>query len=661
MSAVSITLRGEDYDVTVPSGAQTGLELEPFDGEPFEIEENKRTGGRIVLRPFESLIRNQGQGFKFKPTLDLEHVTIAQLSGGIMLDQIAVRYKDSTSQAEIDQQIANKGTSVISVSYPSKYYLLQLPASLSLEQALEDFNNSDLVSFALPNTMLTFFQNDEEFRYQYAWEIVGLKDAYPPEPIGLGYTGTYAPVVAVVDSGVFYDHPALAMNIWINEGELPEEWTNDDDNDSIVNIDFDRDGFVTFYDLNMPATVLTPDQQALMTDWGLTPRPDDNAPLITPTDLLDSNVPDNGDNDNPDGHHSYPDDLIGWSFQEGTNRPEPYFNYHHGTSVAGIIGAQGNNGELVTGVAWKVRILPVAVKGIFAESLESPDATEIQRKALRDGPLRHATYKAIEYAALVGADIINLSAGGVFLRGGTDEDPDPACMSSEMKPAAAKVLSIGDEPFIKLKDGLDKELDSPRHKVEGSLLVTAGPNCNYDIDDLDNLYLWPSVRSWPSKIDVTSTSVYDPEEDTSGTRSDHHVGNRGGHAAYGRRIEIAAPGQRFIMLDHEGTRYNRLCNAINISDMGMEGNICGGTSDAAPMVSGVAALVLSYFEMQSPCELADRILLNANEIDYLDPRTGCASEVAGGGICYPVGDYGYRLNAYRALANPAGVGHRSGP
>lgn len=65
--------------------------------------------------------------------------------------------------------------------------------------------------------------------------------------------------------------------------------------------------------------------------------------------------------------------------------------------------------------------------------------------------------------------------------------------------------------------------------------------------------------------------------------------------------------------------------------------------------------------MQSPCELADRILHNSDVIDYLDPRTDCASEVALGGICYPVGEYGYRLNAYDALDNPAGVEPRSCP
>ncbi|MCU1379426.1 MAG: N-acetylmuramoyl-L-alanine amidase, partial [Acidimicrobiales bacterium] len=68
----------------------------------------------------------------------------------------------------------------------------------------------------------------------------------------------------------------------------------------------------------------------------------------------------------------------------------------HGTFVAGVVGAVGNNGTAVAGVAWKVGIVDVGAGdparcGSFSDS---------------------AIVAGIEYATSVGVDVINLSLGG---------------------------------------------------------------------------------------------------------------------------------------------------------------------------------------------------------------------------------------------------------
>ena len=74
--------------------------------------------------------------------------------------------------------------------------------------------------------------------------------------------------------------------------------------------------------------------------------------------------------------------------------PSPQDDESHGTAVAGIIGAVGNNHEGVAGIVWHVKILPI--KALNAQG-RGPDS---------------AMVKAILYAADAGAKVINISSTG---------------------------------------------------------------------------------------------------------------------------------------------------------------------------------------------------------------------------------------------------------
>ncbi|MCC6726537.1 MAG: S8 family peptidase [Saprospiraceae bacterium] len=55
--------------------------------------------------------------------------------------------------------------------------------------------------------------------------------------------------------------------------------------------------------------------------------------------------------------NGYVDDAYGWNFNQ--NSPIWPLSSVHGTAVAGIIGAQGNNVEGISGVNWNVKIMPL--------------------------------------------------------------------------------------------------------------------------------------------------------------------------------------------------------------------------------------------------------------------------------------------------------------
>ncbi len=150
-------------------------------------------------------------------------------------------------------------------------------------------------------------------------------------------TGSSSVVIAVVDSGVDLDHPDLAANIWSNTDEIPGNGVDDDGNGYID----DYRGWDVYNDNNDP-----------------NPEPD-------------------GYDNNGDGTK---DDQV-----------------CHGTLVAGLAAAVGDNGFGTAGLCWHSRIMPIQI---------FPDDGTTTVSAVVEG---------IDYAVDNNADVINLSIGSSFI------------------------------------------------------------------------------------------------------------------------------------------------------------------------------------------------------------------------------------------------------
>ena len=207
----------------------------------------------------------------------------------------------------------------------SRFYLMKTEENV--RAICSQLKNDPDVEYAQPNYIYErcASPNDPEYPDQYAHQLIEMTDAWDIS------TGSHDVVVAVLDTGVDTNHPDLRNNIWINEGEIPNNDIDDDNN-------------------------------------------------------------------------GYIDDISGWNFERDNNDVLPEDSWDsivgHGTNVAGVIAAEGNNGEGVAGINWQCSIMALRI---------SLDVTSAE------------VAEGLDYATANGARILNMSFGAD--RFGPEGDP----------------------------------------------------------------------------------------------------------------------------------------------------------------------------------------------------------------------------------------------
>jgi len=244
------------------------------------------------------------------------------------------------------------------VSQDEDFIVVDVSDSKEVEEVIEEIESIDGVSYADENAIFSITNtapNDPYYGNDYdkQWSLPRI-NAHRAWDRGQG-SGTY--IVAVTDTGVDWNHEDIIENMWVNEGEIIPmfaanltDFTNIDDVNSNGIIDCED-----LYDVSSG-------NRALVKDG------------------------------NDDDSNTFDDDYCGWDFVNNDNNPND--DHGHGTHVAGIIGAVGNNSTGVSGSVWDVKIM----------ALKFIDATG--NGNLYDG------VDAIDYALDNGAHIVNMSWRG---------------------------------------------------------------------------------------------------------------------------------------------------------------------------------------------------------------------------------------------------------
>jgi subtilisin family serine protease len=103
---------------------------------------------------------------------------------------------------------------------------VKLPEGMSLRSGAEFYRHSEgieAVEFNYKRTA-SVIPNDPQYSAQYALPLIGMPEAWETT------TGASNVVIAVIDSGVDYNHEDLEGNIWTNPEEIPDNGIDDDGN-----------------------------------------------------------------------------------------------------------------------------------------------------------------------------------------------------------------------------------------------------------------------------------------------------------------------------------------------------------------------------------------------------------------------------------------------
>ncbi len=180
----------------------------------FSIDEDQQDGEEVYSNQFENLDMFFPE--KISNTLRTD---FAQ-------GEIIVKYKQEktmdimTFNDKYDITSYKQLSEENSISPMSNVYKVSFSKDSDIDKILKEFNNNPQVEYAEPNYLYQTFvlPNDTYFDQQWALNQSNDHDIDTPDAWNIT-TGNGSIVVAVIDTGVDWDHPDLADNIWNNTHE----------------------------------------------------------------------------------------------------------------------------------------------------------------------------------------------------------------------------------------------------------------------------------------------------------------------------------------------------------------------------------------------------------------------------------------------------------
>jgi subtilisin family serine protease len=173
---------------------------------------------------------------------NVRDIAIADPATRFVPGEVLVRFRAGVSAAARNAALGAQNATLVRESLVSGLVLARLNRGQTVLEAVQAFERRSDVLYAEPNLIFraTATPNDPRFADGELWGLHnigqngGVVDADIDAPDAWNTTtGSNSVVVAVVDTGVAYDHPDLSPNIWANPGEVPGDSIDNDGNGKV--------------------------------------------------------------------------------------------------------------------------------------------------------------------------------------------------------------------------------------------------------------------------------------------------------------------------------------------------------------------------------------------------------------------------------------------
>ncbi|MDP2208906.1 MAG: S8 family serine peptidase [Bacteroidota bacterium] len=162
--------------------------------------------------------------------------------------QIIVKFKNSFGAIEKNSALSDFSSKYriekIEKAFPNKQFdpnlksgevnlalvaVLNVPSTTDIELLAKKISADPMIEYAEPNYLVTMDATPNDPLYPQMQHLPQVK-APQAWDISKGDTSV---IIAIIDTGVDWDHPDLANAIWRNQGEIPDNGVDDDGNDFI--------------------------------------------------------------------------------------------------------------------------------------------------------------------------------------------------------------------------------------------------------------------------------------------------------------------------------------------------------------------------------------------------------------------------------------------
>lgn len=324
--------------------------------------------------------------------------TQKSITGKYVPGELLVKFKQETPRSKIKALHSSLGVKEAKHIKPLRIRRIKLPSDISVEAAINHYKGDPNVVYAEPNYIIRFMAttpNDAYFQNLWAFYNTGQEVN--------GVTGT---------SGADID--------------APEAWDITTGSEDVV---------------------------VAVLDSGVArehPEMNDN----TNNNIWVNSAEQNGTDGEDDDGNGYVDDIYGWDFWDNDATPVDYNN--HGTHIAGIIAALGDNNAGITGVNWRAKIMALRIGGVVGTVGEAAEAiiyavdngAHILNASWGGSDFSQTEYDAIEYADEHGVLLVAAAGNGGDDLIGDDNDHTPEYPASYDLPNIISVAATDQDDAL---------------------------------------------------------------------------------------------------------------------------------------------------------------------------------------------------------------------